>query len=1034
MAIDPTGFLGGGGIPDQTFSVNADTSGAVKNLDNMAKGMSLAEVAAGKLGSGIGRTIGVVANVSKGFKSMTKEINQLASSTQSGVNGIRGMTEAIGSMAKSIPFVGGAIASLSSSFGLMAMSSIDLEKKAMMLQTRFAQFGSFTGDATFQLNSFASELGITRKATAELMEQLMNGMVIPDAEKAQDILKSLGNLVGNDTELMKQMSSVVGNLSGKYVGIETVIADFGNGVAGAKEKLEQYRMEMIRAGDTTSAMDLGSIISGADKSSNSLRAMLKDFEGINSLLEMIQVMAGTAFERVYRAIGKMLVNLEESQGFFTNIGEAAVSIITSVEPLITGIGSMTGFASQIAKEVAYIYGTVNYVANILLGEFMEFIAGLGEKVTTIGAGFLKWSVGAKSFADVVPGIIEFVLTQATNLNNYIFDSLVEIVRLIYAIGKPVENAISGFINVYNVINDVFVGIQMISKKIKEFGVTGRVAVGLITGGLSEVPTILSTLTDQINKAMNGWKDKGPDKLAKLDQAFFSEEGMEKTLNNINGMRDKVNGALVKAKDGIKKYKDTVESTKAKALRGTGTNKKDRQEKSTPLSDEQRAAKSQVLLQRNLVELEKQRNSVMEQYNTQIDQSVAIGTKYSDMQKDASMIISQSRQEVSMRNKILDLEVRNLETQRQQLADMENQRRGMVDGSDEALALDARILAARGQLSNKEGKISEQRSKILKASKDILEVFRKQNEILEKRKSIASLEVDKMNMLVDMADNYAQGLGASAEMRYAAIGAMEKQLSVLDQQIELSKQELELAPNSMDVQEKLKKQEMERLGIIKGMADKAKVFRDAWVSAMGAMTTGQGRLSKFMVTQEKSLGQSVEHLRTVRSYMSGAVGKGGERVGYKGSERFTAGAGGQMNIQGASASKGSAYQVGYGPNQEVLRKAQQLMQSGDTEGARKMLSNEYKRLAELQRRRGGKLIGGEGIPGMVAAQMKNMSGGGGGRGTTGPTTPSGGPVASAGGPKPAGKEGYGAPVTITVYANNRAEIVKAIDETLSQRLT
>lgn len=180
-------------------------------------------------------------------------------------------------------------------------------------------------------------------------------------------------------------------------------------------------------------------------------------------------------------------------------------------------------------------------------------------------------------------------------------------------------------------------------------------------------------------------------------------------------------------------------------------------------------------------------------------------------------------------------------------------------------------------------IFEQTANVRQAQSDIYEINQKYIQTLDVRREHMRVEVQQAQALVDLMDNYAIGVGASAEMRMRAFEAASKEIQVLDVQIQMQKQ---LIAKGQDVEKnikRLKELELDRLNIQKEQASMVKALRDGWISAIQAANTGAGRFNKIVITQQKATAQALNLLKDpVISSFTGA------RRGGIAPSRFTAG--------------------------------------------------------------------------------------------------------------------------------------------------
>jgi hypothetical protein len=188
--------------------------------------------------------------------------------------------------------------------------------------------------------------------------------------------------------------------------------------------------------------------------------------------------------------------------------------------------------------------------------------------------------------------------------------------------------------------------------------------------------------------------------------------------------------------------------------------------------------------------------------------------------------------------------------------------------------------------------AEQTERMLKANQEQFSAIRQ----------ISQLETQYMQTMVQLADNYAMGMGASVKLRM-------RHFDTLQNEVGLAKTQL------ADLFVKNKGEESTQAFITKrlelenqiaskqlAMAQTAKSVRDGWISSIQAMNTGAGAFSKIVMTQTKATGMSIRMAedaekaggaKAVRSALSGSGGGG-----FGTSERYSA--------YGPPVARGGAY--------------------------------------------------------------------------------------------------------------------------------
>jgi len=231
----------------------------------------------------------------------------------------------------------------------------------------------------------------------------------------------------------------------------------------------------------------------------------------------------------------------------------------------------------------------------------------------------------------------------------------------------------------------------------------------------------------------------------------------------------------------------------------------------------------------------------------------------------------------------------------------------------------------------------QQEAILKTKKAQLDVARQEKEIAaalepyKKKLEYAEAELGVIEASVNIMDTMAVGIGASAQMRFQAVEAAKRQLGFMKEQEASLLQRIKIDKAAGRATFEIERQVLElrkkQLGTTQKMLDMTKSLREGWISAISAMTTGQGRFSKIMVDQNKNLRLGLKYLGMVTSHVSGARGKGS----LTSSTRFMY----NMGTGGVDIA-GSMGQVPYSTDQGFtggdVRNVQKEITRGNTSGA------------------------------------------------------------------------------------------------------
>jgi hypothetical protein len=211
----------------------------------------------------------------------------------------------------------------------------------------------------------------------------------------------------------------------------------------------------------------------------------------------------------------------------------------------------------------------------------------------------------------------------------------------------------------------------------------------------------------------------------------------------------------------------------------------------------------------------------------------------------------------------------------------------------------------------------------------LEILRNIANLNKTNVDYASAQAEQIQTMIELQDNLAMGVAASAETRMRAATAIgrvieEEKVNLRNVQQALAggqagaeqsirdsmaaqlrsagKNQSEIAEalqqNAAAIQGEAKnrilsldtervKKETQILRLMQQQAQLTKSIRDGYVDAIRAMTAGTGMFAKLMVTQEKNIGVGVTYFKGfVQSMRSGGVDLTGRRsVGQRGSSKF-----------------------------------------------------------------------------------------------------------------------------------------------------
>tara|TARA_Y100000310_G_scaffold308873_1_gene352428 strand:+ start:5877 stop:13385 length:7509 start_codon:yes stop_codon:yes gene_type:complete len=247
----------------------------------------------------------------------------------------------------------------------------------------------------------------------------------------------------------------------------------------------------------------------------------------------------------------------------------------------------------------------------------------------------------------------------------------------------------------------------------------------------------------------------------------------------------------------------------------------------------------------------------------------------------------------------------------------------MGGSKETLALAQRLNLENIHEKEMRGLILENDRAIISQRAEIVNQSLKITKIYEGQLNLASAQAAQMDKMVTLADNFAIGVGASAQLRLKAFQAEEKRISILNEEYQAQAALLaEGGEKAVKAKERLVEIENEILDAQIKQAGQVKALRDGWISAIGAMNTGAGTFSKIIIDQEQAVSASLKMGGIVSSRSGafssfGADGRMLEEAGYRESTRFSATPGGGLYLPGQTGGQGNfAYRTSTGVDRYV----------------------------------------------------------------------------------------------------------------------
>jgi hypothetical protein len=235
--------------------------------------------------------------------------------------------------------------------------------------------------------------------------------------------------------------------------------------------------------------------------------------------------------------------------------------------------------------------------------------------------------------------------------------------------------------------------------------------------------------------------------------------------------------------------------------------------------------------------------------------------------------------------------------------------------------------------------NDQEARLLSTAEERSKVYGKIRDIYNDTLQLTQAQATGASLLVQLADNYAIGVGASVTLRKKEFDAQSEIIGILrdrfkteQQAYQRSVQTYGVNKDNMRLRVTMKETENEILQAQIKQASSVKSMRDAWISAISAMNTGMDSFSEIIMNAEQNTAMVQQLDGAVRSSLSGATairdvfGRITERgVGFLGSE--------QMNVRGDIAARGGrklsdiSYETGRGIDQNTSRRIEAALRGG-----------------------------------------------------------------------------------------------------------
>ena len=255
--------------------------------------------------------------------------------------------------------------------------------------------------------------------------------------------------------------------------------------------------------------------------------------------------------------------------------------------------------------------------------------------------------------------------------------------------------------------------------------------------------------------------------------------------------------------------------------------------------------------------------------------------------------------------------------------------------------------------------------ILKQDLTVIEQRKKFVTTQDKEIERYQTQADLMKGNIDIANSMMMGIGASVKMNIAYVDELTKVYEIQTKKIQDAQSMLAAAKKSgfgeLEAQIELNNALKARQGTLKEIFDTTKQIRDGWIGAIKAMTVGSGRITKITMDQTKNTGIMVENLDVVRSGVSGAMRRKGEKgqIGFRNAGRYDT-SGRIVDASGRAADYGEApWKTDFAAISPGLRRMMQNSTKGagtgiggQTRAVAAQASNELFKMSEENRKKLG----------------------------------------------------------------------------------
>jgi len=799
----------------------------------------------------------------KGAKDYVKEAKKTKSTQEKEERQTGKLSKAYRGLGSSIGGLLGPLKSLASYSGLKNAigQAVQYRGAILGLSASMGVLGKSFSTARNEVENISKSLTLTRSYVASTMKSFVRGFPIKAADRFRGVIERITKMVGPDENEINYYIGQLQSLGGEYLGLAGRIADFGaNPDPATKKMLEDELQVAIQTegimGEQAKA--LLAIVGGNEQRSKQEKALMKDSIKHVENWNSFKV----KMEGVTLALGETLIplmgKLADWLDRVTDGGRNFESITRKFILLWAGW--------QLTKWITFqtsIPGVVKGIASVARGA-----AGLSK-----GVGLIGGSVGALNTVVLAAG----AAFLGWKVGNAIFAGLDKLGEKIPWLGKLFKESGEHLAKWYNNVSNFFTGDESKNSKV-----------------------------DKRFKALQK-NEKFIEK-----QRIQSIKNVEERDKAVEAYRKKYHKNKKQNIEEIEKLQEEKIAGKGKGPEGKGTSSK---------VDKLIEEKQLIMLAGKIAE-------------NRAKQFEVLGSTIESMSLSGQIDMAKIQKMGEVYLRTLNAEVATADKYNLILREIREQDRKGVDFKKKTAVEAARMLGATEDvLVMMESQNWENASLLIKSGK-ILDTDRIRADVAKKTAEYANLAVSaydrqlnrakllatSASIAVQLADNYAIGVGASAQARAREIESIEKSIQVLHKQKNVYESMLASGKHEKDryeliskIQEKENQISQERLS----QSQIGKTMRDGWIEAIGAMNTGAGTFSKIVLSQNQGTAQAIKLAgdQAVISSRSGSL-----RGGYRTSERFSTmqGTQGMGAISGARGKRNFAYETTYGNQAEGVQ--------------------------------------------------------------------------------------------------------------------